>query len=147
MGYWNRLLAHNHWLTLRAFGKELRLCARCSGVVLGAIMLRILTILLISPMNYSIPLQIGVPVSLALALPSIVDWSTQNLGFRQSNNTLRVITGVFEGVGVMFLSIVEASVLSRFTIICLTGISVVGLNAWGRRLLQMVQKDSLIMHS
>lgn len=147
MGYWDRLLAHNHWITLRAFGKELRFCARCSGVVLGASMLRLLAILLRSPMNCSIPLQIGVPVSLLLALPSIVDWSTQNLGFRQSNNTLRVVTGVFEGVGVMFLSLVEASVLSRFAIICLTSMSVVGLNAWGRRLLQTVQKDSVIMRS
>ncbi len=30
-----RLLAHDHWFTLSLLGRELRLCARCSGYLIG----------------------------------------------------------------------------------------------------------------
>jgi len=130
------LLAHRHWVTLHAFGKELYLCARCSGVFLGFIGSKILLPILVSLISYSIPLHIGLPVSLNLALPSIVDWITQSLGFRQSNNNLRLTTGLLEGLGVGVLSLTEIPNLLKLLIAVTIALSVVCAGILGRRLMQ-----------
>lgn len=138
---WARLLAHNHWITLHIFGRELRLCARCSGVVLGFITLKILLTILIFSMSYSILFHIGFPVSLLLALPSIVDWTTQSLGFRQSNNNLRLATGFLEGAGVALLSLTNVSTLERLLILWGTGLGVLCMGILGRRLATLARSS------
>jgi uncharacterized membrane protein len=43
-------------------------------------------------------------ISVLLVVPLVVDGGTQTLGWRQSNNSLRLVTGMVAGVGeMMFL--------------------------------------------
>lgn len=39
-----------------------------------------------------------------LQLPYVIDGTTQALGFRESNNYLRFVTGFFGGIGVVLLA-------------------------------------------
>lgn len=123
LSYWMKLLAHRHWITLRFFDKKLRLCARCTGIVLGFVSLRVGTILL--SLSIVIPSTIGFILAFLFALPSIIDWMTHNLKFRQSKNNLRMLTGFLEGGGIGLLSLTNLSLPLRILTIALIGTSVI----------------------
>jgi uncharacterized membrane protein len=133
LGRWDQLLAHRHWITLHAFGKELRLCARCSGVVFGFLSARTVLWGLTFVLSYVIPFSVGFAASLLLALPAILDWVTQAMGFRESYNRLRMTTGFLEGAGVGLLSLAEAPALLRFLVVFIINVGVLGLGRLGRR--------------
>jgi uncharacterized membrane protein len=134
MSYWELLLAHRHWVTLRFFGKEIHLCARCSSIVVGFVTLRVLFAAMTSLTRYVVPFYLGFPVSLLLALPSILDWSSQKLSFRKSDNTFRLFTGFLEGVGVSFLGTTDGSLLLKTFTLATIGIGVVGTTYLARRM-------------
>jgi len=98
-----RLLAHNHWFTLNLYGYRVRLCARCSGYILGfATML-----LILSPLSDLLGLKAHVNqgyVFFLLAIPLVLDWVTQSWGLRTSNNYVRLITGGLMGVNIFLFS-------------------------------------------
>jgi len=75
------------------FGLEKVLCSRCLGILLGG------TIGLILVIN---KYQIEIIWSVLLILPLIIDGFLQALQYRESNNTLRLITGFLFGVGLQF---------------------------------------------
>ena len=93
-----RLLAHNHWITLNLKGYEVKICARCSGYLLGFI---------VPHLGYRIlgldsPIFIDPFWQLAcflLVLPLAVDWITQSWGLRRGNNRVRLLSGFFVGLG------------------------------------------------
>jgi uncharacterized membrane protein len=98
-----RLLAHNHWFTLSLYGYRLRLCARCSGYLLG------FTVPMLFSGSIAVPLGFlgsGVQqlVCVILALPYALDWVTQSWGFRQSSNPVRLATGILLGVDIFIFS-------------------------------------------
>jgi len=70
-------------------------CARCTGIYLGFLTLPLFTFgwWYINPY-----------VSLMLLLPTIIDGLTQAYMDRESNNFLRFITGLMNGIGQMALS-------------------------------------------
>lgn len=84
-------------------------------------------------MRYTIPFSVGFIASLVLALPAIVDWVTQAMGFRESYNKLRVTTGFLEGAGVGLLSLAEAPALLRFLVVFTINVGVLGVGHLGRR--------------
>ena len=133
MFYWELLLAHRHWITLHFFDREIHLCARCSGIVVGFVVLRILFAIVTPLTEYVIPFYLGFPIALILALPSILDWSSQKLSFRQSDNTFRLSTGFLEGIGVSFLGIIDGALLTKIVILATIGIGVVGTTYLARR--------------
>ena len=104
-----RLLAHNHWFTIRVLGSELRLCARCSGYVLGLLAAMALHSLMGSLLFRSLPINLQFTVCLLTLLPLAVDWLTQSWGWRKSNNGLRLLTGAVLGTGVFLFSLVDSS--------------------------------------
>lgn len=126
MSYWELLLAHRHWITLHAFGREVHLCARCSGLVTGFIASNVLFATTLYSMVNLIPLHIRFPISILLASPSILDWASQKLGFRQSNNNLRLSTGFFEGVGVFLLNMADGPLFVKIFILAIIGVGVMG---------------------
>lgn len=134
--HWDRIIAHRHWVTIRLFGKEFHFCARCSGTVLGFLALKTLLTMLSSTYYSLIPLHIILPISLTLAMPSIMDWTTQTLGLRQSNNNLRFTTGFLEGAGIQLLSLIETSSLIKLLLLLTIGLSVLCIGFFGRRLIQ-----------
>jgi len=106
MDLW-RLLAHNHWITLDIFGRKLRLCARCSGYVSGSLILITSHELLRFPFFGSLNARAQMFLCFILLLPSVSDWMTQSWGWRESNNGLRLLTGLLLGFGVYLFFKVE----------------------------------------
>jgi uncharacterized membrane protein len=96
-----RLMSHRHWITLKILGKEIRLCARCLGFVVGYSIVRNIQ----PPPTFYTSENITQLVLCALfAIPLIFDWGSQSWGLRDSNNSLRFITGIIAGQGISLLS-------------------------------------------
>ncbi len=104
-----RLVAHSHWITLRVFGRRIRLCARCTGYVVGFLSIMASRALLgICPLSNLGP-GIQMAACFLLLAPLAVDWLTQSWGWRESSNGIRLLTGMFLGVGVALFLSVEAA--------------------------------------
>ncbi|MFT3993801.1 MAG: DUF2085 domain-containing protein [Dysgonomonas sp.] len=82
-------------------GKQFPVCARCTGIYIGYLSL----ILFVFNVFY-----LNIWWTIALILPTCIDGLTQAYCNRESNNTLRFITGVAAGVGIMSLT----NVIGRF---------------------------------
>ena len=83
-------------------GHQFPVCARCTGFYTGLIIFLIYDYFF--NIDYSLNLLI---FSIILLIPTSIDGFTQLFNFRQSNNTLRFITGVIGGIGlIIFLKIV-----------------------------------------
>ena len=123
-----RLLAHNHWFTLRLFNYKIRLCARCSGYLTGLFIYYTIPIIRdLKIMQWS--QSSSVYYSLLLSTPVILDWLTQAWGIRTSSNPLRFLTGISMGIGLGLFSqissgslVEESQVIILFLIISATGI-------------------------
>ena len=102
-------MAHRHWITLDVFGRRLRLCARCTGYSLG--FLALTAVISVWGLRFfgslSPPYQVA--VCLLLLAPLTLDWVTQSWGLRESNNGLRLLTGLFLGSGVSLFSLVDVT--------------------------------------
>jgi len=82
---------------IRIFGYTSPLCARCTGICLGAV-----TALLFNLMGLP---HISILVSIVLVSLLVLDGSTQLLGWRKSNNILRLVTGFLFSIGIMQLTL------------------------------------------
>jgi len=98
-----RLLAHNHWLTLNLYGYELRLCARCSGYLVG-FTAPLLISGRVAKLSESLDTRVQLIACFLLALPYAVDWVTQSWGMRESSNRLRLVTGILMGMDIFLFS-------------------------------------------
>jgi uncharacterized membrane protein len=99
-----------HRMPERSFfykGKQFPVCARCTGIYIGYIAIFIFAIFLT---------HISLFWSFALLLPSIIDGLTQAFCNRESNNVLRLITGIMFGVGLSSLGAIMAKVTSKWII-------------------------------
>lgn len=74
-------------------------CSRCTGLIIGAVLFAFYSFFV--PLYYDWNLFY---LSILLQLPYIIDGFTQYLGWRESNNTLRFVTGFMGGVGVVILA-------------------------------------------
>jgi uncharacterized membrane protein len=75
-------------------GKQLPVCARCTGIHLGYLSF---PIFLFSFWTVSLFW------TLILIIPTLIDGLTQAYWKRESNNLLRVVTGLMAGIGTMSL--------------------------------------------
>ena len=99
-----------HRIPERSFfykGKQFPVCARCTGIYIGYIAIFIFAITL----TY-IPLL----WSFVLLLPVMIDGLTQAYCRRESNNILRLLTGIMFGVGMSSLGAILAEIISNFII-------------------------------
>ena len=79
-------------------GHQFPVCARCTGFYISIITYTIIA--------YYIPIIYTneyVLFGLLLCIPAIIDGITQALTKRESNNTLRFITGLIGGIGLMII--------------------------------------------
>ncbi len=104
-----RLVAHRHWITLDIFGRRLMLCARCTGYTLG--FLALTAVISVQGLRFfsSLSPLYQVSVCLLLLAPLTLDWVTQSWGLRESNNGLRLLTGLFLGSSVSVFSLVDVT--------------------------------------
>ncbi|MDO9044291.1 MAG: DUF2085 domain-containing protein [Methanobacteriaceae archaeon] len=82
--------------------KPLPLCARCTGTLLGVFTLPIFHWEIIGPSLIAI---------FVLGLPALVDGITQFVGWRESNNKLRLITGFLLGMSIACLIVIMGQLL------------------------------------
>ena len=122
---WWTLLAHSHWVTAKIVGRRLRLCARCTGATLGFTAILLVGLSGHLPFFKSVPLTSQLGLCLLLAAPASIDWFTQTLEFRESNNVLRILTGLLEGVGVGFLSLTSIPTTLKIAILIGVGATVI----------------------
>ena len=99
MEFW-RLLAHQHWFIVKLGRHELRLCARCSGYLIGIFTLVIINYFIAITMFDILPIPYQIFFCLLLVAPFLVDWLSQTMRLREGNNKVRFITGVVAGIGV-----------------------------------------------
>jgi uncharacterized membrane protein len=82
---------HCHRLPERSFfvrGRQFHVCARCTGILIGLIFCFLLV-----PFRPMLPM-----VFLMSSIALIIDWGTQFVGLRKSNNGLRFVTGLAVGL-------------------------------------------------
>ncbi|TFH14868.1 DUF2085 domain-containing protein [Candidatus Bathyarchaeota archaeon] len=111
-----RLLAHNHWFTIKIFNSKLRLCSRCSGYLAGLILFSPLSIignLKMMQWNQSH----STLFCLLLSTPLILDWLTQSWCIRTSSNSLRFVTGISMGIGLGLFSQQALASLVKETVV------------------------------
>jgi uncharacterized membrane protein len=77
-------------------GKPFPLCARCMSILLGYLFI---------PLLFFLPFSIAWWVGVLCQLPMLLDGGTQYFHWRESNNTLRMITGILSGFGLSVLVI------------------------------------------
>ena len=80
-----------HQLSNRSFflhGRQFHICARCTGIFIG---------LLLSPILVIINYKIAVYLFPLGAIFILTDWLTQSMKLRESNNILRLVSGLFFG--------------------------------------------------
>ena len=79
-------------------GHQFPVCARCTGFYISGLASIILFKYFILPYNIE-TLLIGI----LLLAPSAIDGTSQLIGMRESNNILRLITGLLGGVGLIMI--------------------------------------------
>jgi len=96
---WSNLICHR--LPERSFfikGHQFPVCARCTGFYISLAIVVLYDLLVPIKVTFN-----GFIVGIILCMPFIVDGFTQYLGFRQSTNLLRLITGLLGGIGLIFV--------------------------------------------
>jgi len=84
--------------TFKIRGKYFPVCARCTGLYLGVFLFFIYAYY--SYVYYSLELTL---FAFLMVVPTFFDGFTQLLGLRESNNTLRFVTGLFGGIGLLII--------------------------------------------
>lgn len=69
--------------------KQFPVCARCTGTLIGFAALPLFSLKVLS---------FGLVWTLLLNVPAMIDGGTQAMGWRESNNWLRLITGIMLGM-------------------------------------------------
>lgn len=75
-------------------GKQFPFCARCTGIHIGYFTF---------PLFLFQFLYINIWITISLIVPTCIDGLTQAYLRRESNNVLRITTGIMAGVGLMSL--------------------------------------------
>lgn len=121
---WSLLLSHSHWITINFNGKQIRLCARCFGTIMGFSTI----FLILSLIGFKTSLNL-IFLCFILAAPGIIDWLTQSWKLRNGRNDLRIITGFTNGSAIALLSFIPLPFILKLKIIfyALTLVSILGL--------------------
>jgi len=94
----------NRTIHLPFRGRNIYLCARCTGEFSGIVSLFIAWFL-----GFEFPAWLYLPLISLLPLPAAADWVTQSCKLRESRNTIRVFTGFLLGItkGLLLLVLVK----------------------------------------
>jgi uncharacterized membrane protein len=124
----------NRTIRLPFRGRNIYLCARCTGQLLG-----ILSLLIAWFLGFELPAWLYLPLIVVLPLSGVIDWVTQSCKLRESRNTIRVSTGFLLGVtkGLYLLMLVKGWFYMLLLAIAIGGVYVLSicLVAWRTKLL------------
>lgn len=97
-----------HQIPERSFhykSKQFPVCARCTGILLGYCTI---------PLFYLEIIKIPISLIILLNIPLLIDSISQYLGLRESNNILRLITGILSGFACSALVIIILNLVIMF---------------------------------
>ena len=98
MSVWNYICHRRPERSFFFRGHQFPVCARCTGFYISGIATIILS------KFYPIPFDINtVILGIILLIPCAIDGFTQLFELRESNNTLRLITGLLGGFGLILV--------------------------------------------
>lgn len=124
----------NRAIRLPFRGKNIYLCARCTGQLSG-----ILSLLIAWFLGFEFPAWLYLPLIAILPLSGVIDWVTQSCKLRESRNTIRVSTGFLLGVtkGLYLLMLVKGWFYMLLLAFAIGGVYVLSicLVAWKTKLL------------
>jgi uncharacterized membrane protein len=110
-------------------GKNIYLCARCTGDYSGT-----LSILVAWLLGLKLPAGLYLPLVAILPLATVIDWITQSCKLRESRNALRVTTGFPLGIakGLLLLMLIQGwfNLFLQALVIVGVYIIVISLVAW-----------------
>ena len=135
---WWRIFAHNHWITISLNGKKIRLCARCSGTVIGFYSLLTYIFFQGSTIFNSLTLTHQLLLCALFASPTILDWLTQTWDWRESTNKLRLFTGFLLGINVALFSLIPLLRIIRRILCTGMAVGVVSIGLLGRTIRKYV---------
>ncbi len=92
-------------LRIKFRDRELRLCARCSGLTMGFLLGVVVHFYFWNRLYLTEPVAILLVVF--SLMPALLDWGTQSLLERESKNWLRVMTGFLLGFGICFIKFIS----------------------------------------
>ncbi|MHA1820830.1 MAG: DUF2085 domain-containing protein [Promethearchaeota archaeon] len=91
-------LDSDHALPIKFDGYYVFVCTRCTGMVSGILFNNLMAYFLIFSRGSFISPLTAFTIVAILPILGIIDWGTQKLGFRKSNDYTRVITGFLLGI-------------------------------------------------
>lgn len=100
---WEYLIAHhqphryNRTLSLTLGPRRYHICARCAGQIVGILAWMGLLWLSVETRSAFFDLRVQWAFPL-LPIPAALDWVSQSTGGRESNNSLRVLSGALLGI-------------------------------------------------
>ncbi len=104
----------DHAIPLDFGGYHFFVCTRCSGTVSGILLMVFIDYVLLAYNNNVeiISPTVAFILCIVFTLPALADWGTQKLLLRTSNDTIRLITGLFLGAAIhlLTLSVVDYTV-------------------------------------
>jgi len=109
----------DHAIPLNFGGYQFFVCTRCSGTVSGILFMVFVDYALLEFNGFEIiSPTVAFILSIVFTLPALVDWGTQKLLLRTSNNLIRLISGMFLGAAIHLLVLaVEQYVLGVIIIL------------------------------
>lgn len=110
-------------------GRNIYLCARCTGEFSA-----ILSLLIVWLLGFEFPAWLYLPLISILPLPAAADWVTQSCKMRESRNTIRVFTGFLLGIakGLILLMLINGMFFMLLPAFAIVGVyvSTICLIAW-----------------
>lgn len=98
------LCHHDPKRSIKFFGIERFLCARCTGILIGVIITYL----------FDIWRFFGLFWALIFVIPLIIDGFTQLFQWRESCNEIRLITGILTGISIPIFCNLFVSIVSYF---------------------------------
>ena len=99
LNIYNRFFCHQiPERTFKIKGHYFPVCSRCTGFYIGAFAYFIYVYFIYVQCNFTLIL-----LAFLMIIPTVLDGITQLIGSRNSNNVLRLITGLIGGVGLAIL--------------------------------------------
>lgn len=127
-----RWFAHSHWISMTIFHKEIRLCARCTGTILGFLFLLILVSIFDFSFFNSLSFNSQMIVCILFIMPVSFDWLSQAWKLREGKNKYRITTGFSEGFGVALFSLIGIPLILKIGILVIISMSIINLGLYGK---------------
>lgn len=113
----HEILARDHAIPVKVGEYNMFFCTRCSGTLIGVLIGLVIELSFQHIRGIALTPETALIVCIITPIPGLVDWGTQTLGYRKSNDVIRIITGIFLGIAIHMLSLTKTLVLEMFILL------------------------------